>query len=123
MPTEGLEPPTNGLQITHLAISLLITQSLAALATPHSSLIQSHFGHSQSESGHKLVTRPTSRIGPRTQVLAVALSLRLSRAAARQRTAQSAHPVPPSLRGLTRMPISESISWKHGVSAGALVLH
>jgi len=60
VPAEGLEPPTNGLQITHLAKSLLITQSLAALATPHSSLIQSHFGHSQSESGHKLVTRHTT---------------------------------------------------------------
>ena len=47
MPAEGFEPPTNGLQNPTGTIETLSNQSLAALANPHSSLTQSHFGHSQ----------------------------------------------------------------------------
>jgi len=47
VPAERFELPTNGLQIAAGAIETLNNQSLAALATPHSSLVQSQIGHSQ----------------------------------------------------------------------------
>jgi hypothetical protein len=48
MATVGIEPPTRGFSVRHFNPCILRNQSLAALATPHSSLIQSHFRHTQS---------------------------------------------------------------------------
>jgi hypothetical protein len=48
MPAEGLEPPINGLQIPAVVTAILSNQSLAALATPHSSLMPSQVSHSRS---------------------------------------------------------------------------
>ena len=47
----GIEPPTRGFSVRRGITNHLNNQSLAALATPHSSLFQAHIGHTQSGSG------------------------------------------------------------------------
>jgi hypothetical protein len=44
-------PSTRGFSVRRVIINLLINQSLAALANPHSSLIKAHLGHIQSGFG------------------------------------------------------------------------
>jgi hypothetical protein len=44
----GIEPPTRGFSVSLSSIYHITNQSLAALATPHSSHFRAHFGHSQS---------------------------------------------------------------------------
>src|ERR1700730_12707611 len=47
----GIEPPTRGFSVRRTFINHSNNQSLAALANPHSSLIQAHFRHTQSGFG------------------------------------------------------------------------
>src|SRR5438445_13668980 len=50
-PWVGIEPTTNGLTVRRGITNYLNYQSLAALATPHSSQSKAHFRHSQSGLG------------------------------------------------------------------------
>jgi hypothetical protein len=47
----GIEPPTRGFSVRLVSLYIFTNQSLAALATPHSSLFRARFRHTQSGLG------------------------------------------------------------------------